>query len=143
MPNYREINSLAKAPDRVRTLATFLLTLPDIDWTDWEADFLDSMKARIEELSTRQAEKLVELRDDSVRYTSASGFSFKSLIEICWLNRLDLGDEDDVEFIEKLKATSPTSLRKREALHLRRCAIEIGELEPHQMWSFTSPVLKF
>lgn len=142
MVNYREINSLAKAPDRARTLATFLLTLPDIDWTDWEADFLDAMKARAEELSTRQAEKLVELRDDSVRYTSASGFSFKVLIETCWLNRFDLDDEADIEFIEKLRASGHASLRKREALRLRRCAIEQGELEPDQPWFFPPPVMR-
>ena len=139
MTNYREINSLAKAPDRARSLASMLLTLPEIDWSDWETDFLDSMKSQAQELSTRQAEKLVELRDESMRYTSASGFSFKTIIGACWLNRLDLDDEAAIEFIERLKETGQTALRRREALRLKRCAIALGEVEPDQPWVFSGP----
>jgi hypothetical protein len=44
MANYREINALSKAPDKVRSTAQFLLTLSDAEWTDWELDFLENMK---------------------------------------------------------------------------------------------------
>ena len=116
-----------------------LLTLPEVNWSDWEAEFLDSMKSQAQELSTRQAEKLVELREESMRYTSASGFSFKRIIEVCWLNRLDLDDEADIEFIEHLKETGQAALRRREALRVKRCAIALGEVEPDQPWVFRAP----
>jgi hypothetical protein len=45
MIDYREINALGKDPSRARRLAQFLLTLTDAEWTDWELDFLDHMKA--------------------------------------------------------------------------------------------------
>jgi hypothetical protein len=142
MTNYREINSLAKAPDCARSLASCLLALQESEWTDWELDFLDSISLQSKELSTRQAEKLLELRDESLRFTSASGFRFKNLIQECWPNRLDLDNEDDIEFIERLKETEGTELRKRQALRLRRCAVALGELEPDQPWTFRVPSLR-
>ena len=87
MANYRDINALAKEPKRVRSTASFLLTLADAEWSDWELDFLEGMSEHADELSTRQAEKLAELRDDAVRYMSASGFRFETIINACWRNR--------------------------------------------------------
>lgn len=122
MASYRDINALAKDPIRVRATAQFLLTLPDTDWSDWELDFLEDMAMHTTELTTRQAEKLVEVRDDAVRYTSASGYKFATVIEECWRNRLDLDDEDDIDFIERLK-------------------VALGEIEPFQGWFMPRPAL--
>lgn len=44
-----------------------LFAFTETDWTDWEADFLDSISGQDKELSTRQAEKLVELRNNAIR----------------------------------------------------------------------------
>lgn len=139
MVNYREINALAQEPKRVRSTACFLLTLTDAEWSDWELDFLESMSRRDDELSTRQAEKLVELRDDAVRYTSASGFRFTTVIAACWSSRFDLDSDDDIAFVERLKSAGEVALRRRDAMRLRRCAVELGEIEPDQYWSMTSP----
>ncbi|KAB2920554.1 MAG: hypothetical protein F9K29_01575 [Hyphomicrobiaceae bacterium] len=130
--DYREINDLAKDPQRAAVLAQFLLKLADIAWTDWEADFLEDMAGRREPLSTRQAEKLVELREASVRYDKVEGFVLAALIAKCWLNRHDLASDHDVAFIERVKASGATSLRRREAARLLRCACAIGEIEPYQ-----------
>jgi hypothetical protein len=119
-----------------------VLTLTDAEWPDWELNFLDHMKAIDDELSTRQAEKLVELRDDAVEYTKIEGFRFKTLIDKCWLSRHDLSSDHDVEFIERLKETVAASLRKRDAKHLMRCCRELGEIEPHQGWTFIPLALK-
>ncbi len=135
MTDYREINELTKDPQRAAAIAQYLLKLADIAWTDWEADFLEDMVRRREPLSTRQAEKLVELREASVRYDKVEGFVLAALIAKCWLNRHDLGSEHDVAFIERLKASGATSLRRREAVRLLRCARAIGEIEPHQGWT--------
>jgi len=141
MPSYRDINALSKDPAKVRSTAQFLLTLNETNWSDWELDFLDSMSNCAEELSTRQAEKLVELRDDAMRFTSASGFRFATVIEKCWRNRLDLNSDEDCEFVDRLKKRGETALRRRDAFRLRRIAIELGELEPHQSWAMTSSIL--
>jgi hypothetical protein len=135
MSNEREINAIAKDPDRARNIAKLLLTLPNTDWSDWELDFLEGMSACVDELSYRQAEKLVELRNEAVRHTHGGGFRFSSILEICWQNRTDLDSEDDVEFLERLKSRGETALRRRDAFHLRRCAIELGQIEPYQSWS--------
>ena len=86
-------------------------------------------------LSTRQAEKLVELRDNAIRYASASGFKFSTVIDCCWRNRFDLETEEDLAFIERLKSRGETALRRRDALKLRQCAVSLGEVEAYQVWS--------
>ena len=140
MSNYRDINALAKDPKKVRVTALFLLTLCETNWSDWELDFLECMSTCSEELSTRQAEKLVELRDDAIRYTRASGFNFSSVLEKCWRNRFELDADEDCEFLERLKSRGETALRRRDALRLRKCAVALGEIEPHQAWTMQSPV---
>lgn len=80
-------------------------------------------------LSTRQSEKLVELRDDHELHTRVDGFSVTSLIEGCWLARLDLESDSDLEFMERLKEGGRTALRRREVRRLLHCARELGVVE--------------
>jgi hypothetical protein len=131
MASYREINEFQKDPARARALAQFLSTLGDMEWTDWEMDFLASIGARRGDLTTRQGEKLIELRDDAVWYTAVDGFSLKSLIDRCHLLRDGLSDRD-AQFIERLKAAGATRLRRKDARRLLACARNVGEIEPHQ-----------
>lgn len=141
MTDYREINQIARDPARARAIARHLLTIGAMAWTDWELDFLDSMSAQEEPLSTRQGEKIVELRDEAVLHARVEGFRLDTLIDRCWLGRDEL-DEPDRGFIERLKAAGATSLRKREAMRLLRCARRLGEIEPHQGWTFVAPGLQ-
>ena len=131
MPDYREIQAIQKDPARARALAQFLCTLDDIAWTDWEIDFLESISGCRDELSTRQGEKLVELRDETVRYASVDGFSLKVLIDRCHLCR-DEFSEEDAAFIARLREAGATKLRRKDARRLIRCARAVGEIEPHQ-----------
>ena len=131
MADYREIIEIQKDPARARSLAQFLSTLDDMEWTDWELDFLARIGARREDLTTRQGEKLVELREESVWYTAVDGFSLKTLIDRCHLCRDELALRDAV-FIERLKATGATRLRRKDARRLLHCARTLGEIEPHQ-----------
>ena len=135
MTDYREIHAIANDPARVRGIATYLLTLVDADWTEWEVDFLHDMVPRKEPLSTRQGEKLVELRDNAVLYDKVDGFALKTLAEKCWLYRDELS-ESNCAFIERLKDAGLTSLRKPDAERLLRCARVLGEIGPHQGWDF-------
>jgi len=75
MASYREIAALQKDAARARALAQGLAKLDDMAWTDWELDFLHSVAARQQALTTRQGEKLVELFDDAAWYASVEGFS--------------------------------------------------------------------
>src|SRR5262245_52789099 len=131
MADYREISEIQKDPARARSMAQFLSTLDDMEWTDWELDFLASIGTRREGLTTRQGEKLVELSEESVRYTAVDGFSLQALADRCALYRDELAEHDGA-FIERLMATGATRLRRKDARRLLRCARTLGEIEPHQ-----------
>jgi hypothetical protein len=130
MASYREIAALQKDAARARAVAQGLCKLDDMAWTDWELDFLHSMASRQHNLTTRQGEKLIELRDDAVWYTAVDGFSLKALIDRCHLLRDELA-EHDAAFIERLKAEGATRLRRKDARRLLSCARGVGEIEPH------------
>jgi hypothetical protein len=129
--DFREIDAVAKNPCRARTIAQTLLPITGGDWSDWELDFLDHMSSYQDFLTTRQAEKLLELRDNSVRHSKLYGFHLKTLVNKCWIARFDLDSEQDIEFIERLHLNEADTFRKADALRLLRCARSIGEIEPY------------
>jgi hypothetical protein len=131
MIDYRELDALAKDPRRASLTAAMLLTLQDADWNEWEADFLENLSTWKTPLSTRQAEKLIELRDAAVLFAKIDGFSLKALIDKLWTYRDELADPD---FIAQLKTSGAVKLRKRQALKLLAYARQVGEIEPHQGW---------
>jgi hypothetical protein len=138
MTDYREINALAKDPDRARSLAEILSGMNDIGWTDWEVDFLEHMGRRTEELSTRQGEKLVELRDASIWYEKVDGFSVRLLINDCFQHQHLLSVSGQA-FIRSLKEQGVTRLRRRQAAWLMRCARRVRAIEGYQGRSLDPP----
>ena len=114
MQDYKEIDRIRKNLVAVRSLAQRLLDLPRADWNDWEIDFLQHMARhkRPDPITTRQCEKLLELRDEAGYHSSVHGFSVQSLIKKCWLARDDLDREDDRKFIEHLKETSCSCVKR-------------------------------
>jgi hypothetical protein len=130
MPSHIEMLRFAQDPVAVRMLAKRLLAIPNHDWTDWEADFLESMaKFKGPDLLTmRQREKLVELRDDAEYVSQYRGFSIKILNDKCFVGRADL-EEGDAEFIERL-AGQP-SIQRRKLGRFLRCCRQLNELEHH------------
>ena len=111
MTDYREINALQHDLHRARRLAEFLLLIVGAEWNEWETTFLNSIIRQVDErlaspdkerrkdpLSTRQVEILVELRDDSILYGKAEGFSIPSLIAGCF-EMQHLLNERELEFI--------------------------------------------
>jgi hypothetical protein len=133
MQDYREIDRIRKDVVAVRTHAKRLLALSDADWNDWEIDFLQHMSRHKgpDPITTRQGEKLLELRDDAEYYSSVNGFSVQSLINNCWLGRDDLSREEDKKFIEDLKAATNSCVKRRQLRKLLACAREIGEVEQY------------
>jgi hypothetical protein len=131
MASYREMDAVGRDPSRVRVMAKTLLLLPSYQWTEWELEFLQRMANETpDRLSTRQAEVLFELRDAAELHADIRGISVRNLISKAHEGRVDL-DEGDDEWISRIWKSGVTSLRRRDLGRLRRCCIQLGELEPH------------
>jgi hypothetical protein len=129
MAPWKEIDRIRKEPKAFRALAKGLRTQFAGDLTDWEKDFLEGIAGRDgkEEFTTRQSEKLLQIRDD---YTSVSelpgGFSVRIVLEECKEARLDLSEDDEQwQSYER----SPTTIRRKNAGRLMRCARELHIIE--------------
>lgn len=127
---YREIDRLKKSPEEFRSIALFLLRLPDVSWTDWELDFLESVSER--ELdpgpSTRQCEVLLDLRDGVTFYAKVEGFSVRAMIDETWRARRDL-DEEDEAFIDALHVSGASAIRRRALRRLIGCARRLDVIQ--------------
>jgi hypothetical protein len=121
--SWKEIERMKRDPDGARALAKSLLAIPDL--TSWEEPFLQDMQSHKGLLSTLQGEKLLEIRDQNAWVSTIGGFSVRSLLNACWEARYDLKDEDDITFVEGLKARGASTARCREAYRLLRCAREL------------------
>jgi hypothetical protein len=79
-------------------------------------------KSITSEFTTRQSEKLLQIRDD---YTSVSelpgGFSVRIVLEECKNARLDLSEGDE-QWILQSYERSPTTIKRKNAGRLMRCA---------------------
>jgi hypothetical protein len=128
MTSWKEIESIKRDPAGARAMAKILLATAEL--TSWEQPFLEGMEVHKGPLSTRQAEKLVEIRDQN-QWVSTIGrdFSVRLLLNACWEARCDLKDEDDIAFIESLKARGASTARYREACRLLRCARRLGVID--------------
>ena len=127
MALWKEIEQFKRNPVRARVLAKSVLAAPGL--TTWEEDFLEKLEGYQGPLSTRQAEKLLEIRDDIRRVSSIEGFSLKTMLPACHEARLDLDDEDDIEFLETLSASNATKWRYRDARRVLRCARKLHVID--------------
>jgi hypothetical protein len=131
MASWKEIEGFRKDPKAARLLAKSLLKTGSGVLTEWEADFLDSMSRRYQdwELTTRQAEKLLQIRDGLETVTVFRGFSVEKLLAACHLARLDLS-EDDEAWIVRIRAKSGNSIPRCNVGRLMRCARQLHLVEP-------------
>ena len=127
MTSWKEVERLKRDPAGARALATSLLAIPDL--TSWEEPFLADMQVHQGPLSTRQAEKLLEVRDQNAWVATIRDFSVRSLVNACWEARYDLNDEDDTSFVEMLKARGSSTARCREACRLLDLARQLRVIE--------------
>jgi hypothetical protein len=142
MANWAELARIKNDPVFVRALAQRLLRIEDYKWTGTALAFLTNM-ARLDSvtsprggfdsaLSTRQAELLLDLCDESDLIHTFHGFAISRLIEQCFLARLDLNDDDDIDFIVELRQSHRTSIRRSSLWRLLRCCRELGVIEAHE-----------
>jgi hypothetical protein len=130
MASWREIDRVRKDRQAVADIAKRLLSLPASEFTDWELDFLRSIRRprNVEEFTTRQAEKLLQIRDDIEEVTEVFGFSVKLLLKGCVEARLDLSEGDEEWVLARSHANS-VSIRRKHVGRLLRCARELSLLE--------------
>jgi hypothetical protein len=133
MASWREIDRIRKDAAAVRSIAERLLALPNADFTEWELMFLESMARRDspDDLSTRQAEKLLEIRDGIEFISEHRGFSVRILIKGCYEARLDLSEEDE-RWIVDVRERNTVSIRRRHIGRLMRCARQLYLVEDEQ-----------
>jgi hypothetical protein len=135
MASWIEIDRVRKDPKAFKLLAGHLLADADYarERSEFATDFLENIsRFDREELSTRQSEILLELRDEGRRHFKiGDGLSVEILIEKCFLARLDLGSDDDIGRIEALKASGRTFVTGKEIGWFKRICKELGELEPY------------
>ena len=155
MASNREMRAIGRDPARVRSLTLGLLKLAETAeyiFTDWELTFLRSLVGLAEttvgltkrqqkdagvalamrgfRLTSRQAEKLLDIRDATVLHRDIGGVSIRSLINRCYEGRCDLA-EDDEQFVERVYRSGAAELRGRDLARLRRCSVQLGELEDY------------
>jgi hypothetical protein len=131
MASWREIDRIRKDPTAMRALAAYLLKLPNAELTEWEITFLESFSGdrTSEEFTTRQAEKLIQIRDDS-EYVSEIGYarlSVKILIADCQMGHLNLREGDEEWILGLPKGT--TSIKRRDIGRLLRCARDLHNID--------------
>jgi hypothetical protein len=130
LASYREMDAVGRDRGRFTLMAKQCLLFPDL--TEWERDFLESLVAQPpERLSTRQAEVLFEIRDENELISNIGGtINVSNLIQRAYEARLDL-DEGDEEWIVAIWNRGATSLRRGHLGRLKRCCVQLGELEPY------------
>jgi hypothetical protein len=142
MTDYKELNALQRDIRRCKRLAQSLLAMPDMEWDAWPVTFFNSIVRQVDErladkrkdpLTILQAQKLVELRDETIWHEAPAGFSIKALVSDC-LSAQHLLEEDEAEFLKRHHAAQSTKLRRREIYFLFHCARKAMAIEPYQGW---------
>jgi hypothetical protein len=130
MASWREIERVRKDTNGARELAKRLLKIYPGEFNDWEADFLKSITGYTElfEFTTRQAEKLLEIRDDAEPVTRCRGFSVATLIRHCYAARLDLTEADE-QWIADLRRQGGDAIKRKHLGHLLACARTLNIIE--------------
>jgi hypothetical protein len=130
MASWREIDRVRKDPEGAANIAKRLLALPPSEFSDWEIDFLRSIRGlrKVEEFTTRQAEKLLQIRDDIEEVTEVLGFGAHLLLQGCFEARLDLSEADEKWIVAQFQA-SPRCIRRKHVGRLMRCARELNLIE--------------
>jgi hypothetical protein len=101
-----EIDRVRKDPKAFKLLAGQLLADTEYapERSEFATDFLEDIsQSEREELTTRQGEILLELRDEGRRYFKiGDNLSVEILIEKFYYARLDLENDNDIAFIVAL-----------------------------------------
>ena len=128
MASWVEIERIRKDQPAFKALAKRLLADPGFERTEWEEEFLNEVSKYQRDLTLRQCEKLLQIRDEAEIHTNIRGLSVAALVDACHQNRFDL-DEADRERIERLKAQNRRHVRGNEMGWFKRICIQLGDME--------------
>lgn len=127
--SWREIDRIRKQPQAFRDLAARLLAAHGDELNEWETEFLEGKaRVKVDEFSVRQAETLLQIRDDAEPVTIWRGFSITTLLRQCFEARADLSEVDE-EWIVGLRDRDTASVKRRHIGRLARCASQLGFIE--------------
>ncbi len=130
MTSWREISAYSADPEACRKLARRVFDVYGEALSAWETTFLESIarNARTERFTTRQAEKLLQIRDDLMPVDVLNGFNLSTLLQRCFEARMDLTDDDESWLIE-LHEKASKFFRTRDARRLLGWAKRLGLIE--------------
>lgn len=99
-------------------------------FTDWELDFLDGLdgRKRIDELSYRQCEVMLGIRDDLAIVFHYKDASVGYLLKAAYEGRLNY-DDGGRDWVVALYAENPVSVRKKTARRLWALAKQAAQAE--------------
>lgn len=120
-----EIQRVRTDTEHWRAIARRLLAFAkEDDLTDWELDFLESLLERtwLTELSYKQAESLLVIRDDVSHVANYMRSSVTYWIRVCCENRFGIEDERKRAWVVSLHGSGAVTLRKKDARKLWKIA---------------------
>jgi hypothetical protein len=129
MASWIEIERVRKDPAAFKPLAKRLLGDPTFARSEFADGFLENVAGwKRGELTTRQGEILLELRDEAEIHRSYKGLSIAILINKCFANRFEL-DEQDRARIEQLHASGKGYVTGAQMGWFKRICKALNEME--------------
>jgi hypothetical protein len=129
MPSWTELERVRKDPIAFRGLAKRLLDDPHCEDSHFAGGFLENIANwKRDEISLRQAEVLLELRDSAEIHGRYKGLSVRLLIGNCYANRYEL-DDTDRKRIEALHENGRTFVTGAQMGWFKRICKQLGEME--------------
>jgi hypothetical protein len=129
MASWIEIDRVRKDPAAFKPLAKRLLKDPSFERSEFADDFLENIiNWKRDELTTRQGEILLELRDKAEIHYEFKGLSIPILIDKCFANRFDL-DAGDRQRIQRLRESGKRYVTGGQMGWFKRICKQLNEME--------------
>ena len=129
MASWIEIDRVRKDPAAFKPLAKRLLKDPSFERSEFADDFLENIiNWKRDELTTRQGEILLELRDEAEIHYEFKGLSIPILIDKCFANRFDL-DDGDRQRIQRLRESGKRYVTGGQMGWFKRICKQLDEME--------------
>jgi DNA invertase Pin-like site-specific DNA recombinase len=131
MASWIEIERVRKDPGTFRSLAKHLLVDPNCEENEFVDGFLENIANwKRDEISLRQCEVLLELRDSSEIHFRYRGLSISTLIIKCYEGRWEL-DPADRSRIENLYESGRGYVTGAQMGWFKRICKQLGEMEDY------------
>src|SRR3954470_9527232 len=129
MSSWIAIDRVRKDPQAFKPLAKRLLNDPTFERSEFADGFLENiMHWKRDELTTRQGEILLELRDEAEIHVVYKGLSIPILIRNCFDIRFELDESARIQ-IEKLVESRRGYVTGRQMGWFKRICKQLGEME--------------